>query len=99
MQSDVIDELKMYGMHRHFTGASSVLLFGGGVRKGLLYGKTADESPCTTIEKPVSVTDLHATTYRAMGISSPPRSGWRPSGGLSTSPRTGSESPYSASSA
>ena len=36
---------------------------------GALYGKTADESPCTTIEKPLTVTDLHATIYRAMGLS------------------------------
>ena len=69
VQSDVINEPKMFGMHRHFTGASSVLLFGGGVKKGYLYGKTADESPCTTIEKPLTVTDLHATIYRAMGLS------------------------------
>jgi arylsulfatase A-like enzyme len=69
VQTDVINELKMYGMHRHFTGASSVLLFGGGVKKGFLYGKTAEETPCTTLEKPVSVTDLHATLYRAMGLS------------------------------
>jgi hypothetical protein len=68
-QTDFIAELKMFGMHRHFTGASSVLLFGGGVKKGFLYGKTADESPCTTIENPLSVTDLHATLYRAMGVS------------------------------
>ena len=58
-----------YGMHRHFTGAGSVLMFGGGIKKGLLYGKTADERPCTTIEKPVVIEDLHATIYRAMGIS------------------------------
>jgi hypothetical protein len=68
-QPDVIQELKHYGMHRHFTGASSVLLVGGGARRGLVYGKTADERPCTTIEKPVTVTDLHATIYRALGIS------------------------------
>jgi hypothetical protein len=68
-QTDVIDEPKMFGMHRHFTGASSVLLFGGGARKGFVYGRTADESPCTTIEKPLSVPDLHATIYRAMGLS------------------------------
>lgn len=68
-QPDVIDDPKMFGMHRHFTGASSVLLFGGGVRKGTLYGKTADESPCSTVEKPLTVTDLHATIYRAMGLS------------------------------
>ncbi|MFP6613439.1 MAG: DUF1501 domain-containing protein [Pirellulales bacterium] len=64
-----IDELKFYGMHRHFTGAGSVLMFGGGVKEGFLYGKTADERPCTTIENPVSITDLHATIARLMGIS------------------------------
>jgi uncharacterized protein DUF1501 len=57
-----------YGMHRHFTAAGSVVLFGGGIRKGGLYGKTADERPCTTIENPVPVQDLHATIYRALGI-------------------------------
>src|SRR5689334_8453967 len=39
-------ELKHYGMHRHFTDGCSVLMFGGGVNKGYLYGKTADERPC-----------------------------------------------------
>jgi hypothetical protein len=67
-QPAVINELKFYGMHRHFTGASSVLLFGGGARKGLLYGKTAPERPCTTIENPINVTDLHATLLHALGI-------------------------------
>jgi hypothetical protein len=68
-QPDVINELKNYGMHRHFTGAGSVLIFGGGAKKGFLYGKTADERPCTSIENPVTVTDLHATIYHALGIS------------------------------
>lgn len=67
-QPPVIEDLKFYGMHRHFTSASSVLLFGGGIKKGFLYGKTADERPCTTIENPINVTDLHATLYRAMGV-------------------------------
>ncbi len=31
---DLITEPKHYGMHRHFTEASSVLLFGGGMKKG-----------------------------------------------------------------
>ncbi|MFO0947870.1 MAG: DUF1501 domain-containing protein [Planctomycetota bacterium] len=65
---DKIMELKHYGMHRHFTDAGCVLLFGGGIRKGYLYGKTADERPCKTIEKPIGIEDLHATIYRAMGI-------------------------------
>src|SRR5205823_4819152 len=47
---DVITEPKHYGMHRHFTGAGCVLMWGGGIAKALLYGKTADERPCTTIE-------------------------------------------------
>lgn len=64
-----LTEMKHYGLHRHFTGAGSVLLFGGGVRKGMPYGKTADERPCTTIENPVAIENLHATMYRAMGIS------------------------------
>jgi hypothetical protein len=55
-------------MHRHFTEASSVLIFGGGFKKGFVYGKTADERPCKIVENPVSVEDLHATLYRALGI-------------------------------
>ena len=39
-------------MHRHFTDAGCVLMFGGGMKKGFLHGKTADERPCKTIEKP-----------------------------------------------
>ena len=65
---DVMTEPKHYGMHRHFTAAGSVLLFGGGIKKGFVYGKTADERPCTTIENPVPVEDLHATMYHALGI-------------------------------
>ena len=65
---DVMSAPEHYGMHRHFTAAGSVVLFGGGVKKGMLYGKTADERPCTTIENPVPVQDLHATIYHALGI-------------------------------
>jgi hypothetical protein len=67
-QPPVINELKFYGMHRHFTGASSVLMFGGGAKKGLLYGVTAPERPCTTVESTINVTDLHATLLAALGI-------------------------------
>ena len=65
---DSVTEPKYYGMHRHFTDAGCVLLFGGGVRRGFLYGKTADERPCKTIENPVNIENLHATIYRAVGI-------------------------------
>jgi hypothetical protein len=65
---EVINDPKHYGMHRHFTAAGSVLLFGGGMRRGHVHGATADERPCKTIKDPVNITDLHATIYRAMGI-------------------------------
>jgi len=65
---DVMTLPKHYGMHRHFTAAGAVVMFGGGVKRGLVYGKTADERPCTTIENPVPMEDLHATMYRALGI-------------------------------
>ena len=64
-----IDSPVNYGMHRHFTDAGSVLLFGGGMKRGHLHGVTADERPCKTIRDRVVIEDLHATLYRAMGIS------------------------------
>ncbi|HEU0005647.1 MAG TPA: DUF1501 domain-containing protein [Terriglobia bacterium] len=67
-QPEIMTEPKHYGMHRHFTEASSILVFGGGFRKGFLYGKTADERPCKIIENPVTIPDLHATLYHALGI-------------------------------
>jgi arylsulfatase A-like enzyme len=66
---DRIEETKYYGMHRHFTEAGSVLLWGGGMKRGHVHGETADERPCKTVRNPVSITDLHATIYRALGIS------------------------------
>ena len=65
---DVMSEMRHYGMHRHFTAAGSLLMFGGGVKKGFVYGKTADERPCTTIERAMPIEDLHATIYHALGI-------------------------------
>jgi len=64
----VMTEPRHYGMHRHFTAAGSVLMFGGGIKRGMVYGRTADERPCTTIEGPVVMEDLHATIYHALGI-------------------------------
>jgi hypothetical protein len=66
---DRIDEPKFYGMHRHFTDAGCVLLFGGGIKAGYLYGRTAEERPCKTLEKRVVIEDLHASIYHALGIS------------------------------
>ncbi len=66
---DKLEEMKHYGLHRHFTGGTSVVMFGGGTKKGFLYGETADERPLIATKNPVSVMDLHATIMTAMGIS------------------------------
>jgi hypothetical protein len=63
-----LDHEGMYGFHGHFSSCNSMLLFGGGFKQGLAYGKTAPEHPMVSIEKPVKLTDVHATIYRAMGI-------------------------------
>src|SRR5262245_34791040 len=68
-KADVMKEMIHYGLHRHFTGASSVLLFGGGMKKGFLHGESAPERPCIVTRNPVTVPDLHATILTAMGIS------------------------------
>jgi hypothetical protein len=66
---DAVQELKHYGLHRHFTGGTSVVMFGGGVKKGFVYGKTADQRPLIAVENPVPISDLHATIMTALGIS------------------------------
>src|SRR5439155_10713189 len=66
---DKLSELKHYGMHRHFTDAGSVLMFGGGLKRGYLHGVTADERPCKTLEKRVIIEDLHASIFHALGMS------------------------------
>ena len=75
---DVITEKRHYGLHRHFTGGTSVLMFGGGVKRGHVHGRTADERPLVAVEDPISVTDLHATIMTAMGIS--PKTGFHVEG-------------------
>lgn len=64
-----ITKMEHYGVHGHFSGASSMLMWGGGIKRGALYGKTNDVFPCETVEKPVSIADLHATIYNRLGIS------------------------------
>jgi hypothetical protein len=68
-KTDKMKELIHYGLHRHFTGSGSVVMFGGGMKKGFLYGETAPERPLVTTKDPVRIRDLHATIYTAMGIS------------------------------
>jgi len=67
-QPDIMTSTQHYGMHRHFTEAGSVLVFGGGFKKGYLHGQTADERPCSIVKDPVTIEDLHATLFQAMGL-------------------------------
>lgn len=68
-KTDVMKQPIHYGLHRHFTGSGSVVLFGGGMKKAFLYGETAPERPLLVTKDPVSIPDLHATILTAMGIS------------------------------
>ena len=68
-KTDVMKQPIHYGLHRHFTGSGSVLLFGGGMKRGFLYGATAPERPLLTTNDPVTIPNLHATIYTALGIS------------------------------
>ena len=67
-QPEVIHELKNYGMHRHFTDGCSMLMFGGGIKKGNVFGRTADERPCKTVENPIVIDQIHQTIYHALGL-------------------------------
>ncbi len=69
VKGDTLESPTHYGLHRHFTQGSSVLMFGGGVKKGYLHGATADVRPLVAIKDPVNIMDLHATIFTAMGIS------------------------------
>ena len=65
---DYVDELKLYGMHRHFTDGCSILMWGGGIKKGHVHGETAGERPFKAITKPVVIDEVHQTIYHALGI-------------------------------
>ncbi|MEO6960596.1 MAG: DUF1501 domain-containing protein [Puia sp.] len=67
-QPDIIKDIKFYGMHRHFTDGCSMLMFGGGLKKGYVHGKTADERPCKTVDKPITIDQVHQSLYHALGI-------------------------------
>ena len=68
-QPDIIQDIKNYGMHRHFTDGCSMLMFGGGIKKGNVYGETADERPCKTTKNPIVIDQVHQSIYHALGIS------------------------------
>ena len=54
------------GGRDHWARASSVLLFGGGLKRGVVVGKT-DANGEAPIERPVSPADLFCTVLGALG--------------------------------
>jgi hypothetical protein len=66
---ETLQEAKHYGLHRHFTGGTSVVMFGGGMKRGYVHGATADERPLVAVKDPVTISNLHATIFTALGIS------------------------------
>jgi Protein of unknown function (DUF1501) len=67
-KTDKMQQMIQYGLHRHFTGSGSVVLWGGGAKRGFLYGETAPERPLVVTKDPVKILDLHATILSALGI-------------------------------
>jgi uncharacterized protein (DUF1501 family) len=51
----------------HWNGAFSMAMGGGGIKGGRIVGKT-DGKAETIVERPVTVEQLHATIYHALGI-------------------------------
>lgn len=64
----VIANESMYGFHGHFSSCKDMLFFGGGFRRGIAYGTTAERHPLLPVERAVSLIDTHATIYSALGI-------------------------------
>ncbi len=65
---DKVESIKNYGMHRHFTDGCSLLMFGGGIKRGFAFGETATERPCKTIGDPIYIDHVHQTIHHALGI-------------------------------
>jgi hypothetical protein len=65
---DRVEDPKHYGMHRHFTDGCSILMWGGGVKKGHIHGETADERPFKAITEPVVIDQIHQTIYHTLGL-------------------------------
>lgn len=63
-----LDSEKMYGFHGHFSSCNCMLFFGGGFRRGIAYGRTAERHPMVAVENPVELIDAHATIFHALGI-------------------------------
>ena len=75
---DRLESMKNYGMHRHFTDGCSLLMFGGGIKRGFAFGETATERPCKTVGDPIYIDNVHQKIYHALGI--PPETNYEVEG-------------------
>ena len=57
----------MYGFHGHFSSANSLLFFGGGFKRGFVYG-ASDPTGSYPADKAVRPDDLAATLYHLLGM-------------------------------
>ena len=64
----IVNTPAMYGFHRHFNEANAMLLFGCGFKKGVAFGRTADQHPMVPVENPVLLRDIQATVLATLGI-------------------------------
>lgn len=60
-------KINFSGGRDHWPGAFSVALAGAGIQGGVVVGKT-DKHAAEPVERPVTVEDLGATVYKALGI-------------------------------
>ncbi len=65
---DKVEHMKNYGMHRHFTDGCSAIMWGGGIKKGSVFGETAEERPFKAITEPIYIENIHQTIYHCLGI-------------------------------
>lgn len=65
---DRVEDIRNYGMHRHFTDGCSILMWGGGIKGGHIHGQTAAERPFRAVTEPVYIDQIHQTIYHALGI-------------------------------
>ena len=60
-------KINFSGGRDHWPGAFSVALAGAGIQGGVVVGKT-DEHAAELVDRPVTIEDLGATVYKALGI-------------------------------
>src|SRR6516162_7391338 len=60
---NLVCRLLLEKKNKHFTGSGSVLMFGGGMKKGFLYGETDTERPMLVTKNLIHIKDLHATFF------------------------------------